>query len=150
MKKQLQLVMVIFLLSLGLLLAWRVQATQAHGTAIRYKVTTAIEVEALFDSGEPMSNAQVIVYAPNNPEAAWLTGQADEQGHFIFTPDAAITGRWDVTIRTAGHGDILYIPIEAGTITVDNGNSNTLQTVLMGAMGLWGFVGTALYFSRRK
>ncbi|MEM7034897.1 MAG: carboxypeptidase regulatory-like domain-containing protein [Chloroflexota bacterium] len=150
MNKQTRYLIFAFIFAVVFFLGWQTQSTKAHGTEITYKATTAIEIEALFDTGEPMANAQVIIYAPNNPETPWLTGEADEAGHFIFSPDASITGRWDVTIRTAGHGEILYIPIEDGTIIVDNGGSDTLQQVLMGAMGLWGFIGTALYFSRRK
>ena len=150
MKKSFQGLFAVTILSLTVFLGWHIQPIKAHGTEINYKLTKAIEVEALFDTGEPMANAQVIVYAPDNPEKAWLQGEADAQGRFIFTPDTSIAGRWDVTIRTAGHGDVLYIPIEAGEITVNNNTTNRFQTMLMGAMGLWGFIGTALYFSRRK
>ncbi len=147
----------LFILSLTVLLTVislvsLVEQTEAHGTEITYRTTTAIEIEAAFDNGEPMAEAQVIVYAPNDPATAWLRGQCDENGRFIFSPDTSITGDWAVSIRTAGHGEMLHIPIdESATVTVSNTPETTqMQTFLMAGAVIWGFVGTALYFSRRN
>ena len=151
MKKRLYFIVTITTLTIAIVFGNWVQSTSAHGTDINYKLTTAVEIEALFDTGEPMADAQVIVYAPDDPEQPWLKGQADDQGRFVFAPDPSISGRWDVSIRTAGHGEIVYIPVNEGDITVvASGGPNTLQTVIMSLAGLWGFVGTALFFSRRK
>ncbi|MDM8519275.1 hypothetical protein QUF64_04455 [Anaerolineales bacterium HSG6] len=126
---------------------------QAHGTSITYQPTQAIKIEALYDTGEPMSEAQIIVYAPDDPAKPWLQAQSDKNGQFLFIPDYTISGDWAVSIRTAGHGEMLHVPISAEgqvIVPVVNNAPSTLQTILMGAAGLWGFVGTALYFSNRK
>ncbi len=46
----------------------------AHGTDIRLSVIehNQVEVQAQFDTGERMANAQILVYAADNPQKAWL------------------------------------------------------------------------------
>lgn len=135
-------------------------ASQAHGAVIDYASVSAVQLTATYDNGDPMKEAQVNVYAPDNPTDPWLTGQTNEQGQFVFTPDASQAGNWEVQVRQAGHGDIVNIPVNTeadGSVQIadaiakrtSNGYS-TPQLVLMGAAGIWGFVGTALFFSREK
>ena len=116
-----------------------------------------------------MSNAQIIVHAPNNADKPYLRGVADEDGNFSFTPDENIAGNWTVRVTTAGHGSIINIPMEFDTSTAMSGDNsinsddntksrqnssqtqgqsspNTAQRLLMAVSGVWGFVGTALFF----
>lgn len=122
----------------------------AHGAKIEYTIGMTIEIAATYDNGEPMRGAQVTVYAPDDPSTPWLTGFCDDDGRFSFTPDTSKPGTWDIQVRQAGHGDIVHIPVAAGSI--DNGSSNftPLQIVLMSVCVIWGCTGTALYFRRRK
>ena len=82
----------------------------AHGTAIELAVVDGdtLTIHAEFDTGEPMSEAQILVYAADNPREAWLTGVADENGDYSFPVDTSIAGQWSVSIRTAGHGEIRH------------------------------------------
>jgi len=121
----------------------------AHGAKIEYSVNMAVEIVATYDSGEPMGAAQVTVYAPDDPATPWLNGTTDEGGRFTFTPDPSIPGTWDVQVRQAGHGDIIHIPIGEGTASGGTSGFTPIQIVLMSASVIWGFVGTALYFSRK-
>jgi len=158
-------------------LGWMPRAI-AHGSTIQFRTTQAIEIQARYDSGTPMSEAQVTVYAPNDLATPWMQGVTDQEGRFTFTPDFEQPGHWDVKVRQAGHGDIVSIPIgevadatvvaeDAATpaeaaatpeITADGvaraqwaGRDYTpLQKWTMAAAGIWGFVGTALFFTRRK
>jgi nickel transport protein len=124
---------------------------QAHGARIEYTVDVAIEIIAAYDSGEPMAGAQVVVYAPDDPTTPWLTGVCDDEGHFRFVPDTSRPGTWDVQVRQAGHGDIVHIPIGEGSTGAGGAGGYTpLQIVMMAACVIWGAVGTALYFWRRK
>lgn len=133
----------------------------AHGVKITYQVTPALEIQAAYDNGEPMAHAQVSVYAPNNPSALWLSGTTDAAGRFIFMPNIALGRDWEIQVRQAGHGNIVTVPLgesfatadtTAKTLSVLSGDSNYTppQLFLMGAIGIWGFVGTALFFSRRR
>ena len=137
------------LLALGLTLGLTMTAS-AHGAKIEYTINMAVEIRATYDTGEPMDGGQVTVYAPDNPSTPWLEGVCDEEGRFVFTPDSSKPGTWDVQVRQAGHGDMVHIPI-GEDMAVSGGTGYTpLQVVLMGACVVWGFVGTALFFSRRR
>ncbi len=81
----------------------------AHGIVLRHQQTQAIQISASYDSGEPMANAQVIVFSPKNPSTPFLTSTADSQGKFAFVPDQS--GTWQVQVRQAGHGDILIVNV---------------------------------------
>lgn len=166
---------IIFSLAVSLVLA-TAERSLAHGAVIEYQTTQALEVQATYDTGEPMADAQVAVYSPENPSEPWLTGMTDAQGRFLFSPDLSLTGRWDVQIRQAGHGDIVSIPIgEAeGAIATASGSSddsakgggdsallnasssgstatlNPLQKWIMAGAVIWGFFGTAMFFAARS
>ena len=135
----------------GLLLALTVVVVAyAHGASIEYTTEVTVTLRAAYDSGEPMAGGQVTVYAPEDPTTPWLTGVCDEEGRFRFTPDPAMPGTWDVQVRQAGHGDIVHIPIAEGLASSSGGGYSTGQVLLMVASVIWGFVGTALFFSRRS
>ena len=110
-----------------------------------------------------MDNAQVTVYAPDEPSTPWTKGTTDEEGRFSFVPDPSQPGNWEVRVRQAGHGDIISIPVESAAnadqstqssneavISGDESGQTPMQKALLGAAGAWGFVGTALFFARRK
>lgn len=150
------------LLSLLCLTGWASRAI-AHGVDIQYQATQAYEIQAAFDTGEPMSNAQVAVFSPDDPAKPWATGTTDATGRFLFTPSAP--GNWEVQVRKAGHGDILVIPVQgeatpASTTQPSAENPAVIPGVIatytplqkglmMGAV-IWGCVGTALFFARGK
>lgn len=125
----------------------------AHGAHVQARTTSAVEIQASYDSGEPMANAQVQVYAPENPETPVFSGTTDASGQYLFSPNRP--GDWEVSVRQAGHGDIAVIPIseEGGIAAEFTNNANTLSPLQRGIMFgavAWGCVGTALYFRRGK
>ena len=148
-----------YLLFSLLLLSFSPSKALAHGANIEYQKTSAVTIRATYDDGSPMEKAQVVIYAPSDRVTPWLKGTTDESGNFTFVADATTGGNWDVKIRQAGHGDIVSIPVKDGKIA-DNttqtqlssvSNSYTpMQKIVMAAAGIWGFVGTALFFSRFK
>ncbi|MBD2652099.1 carboxypeptidase regulatory-like domain-containing protein [Synechocystis sp. FACHB-383] len=147
----------------------------AHGVKVEHHSVAAIAVAAQYDSGEPMTEAQVLVYAPDSSSQPWLTGVTDEQGKFTFTPPGDRPGNWEVAVRQGGHGAMVTIPWQAKTAndgTMDSGSeeSNSDQMtpeitvasvpnaaalspmqrgITIGAV-IWGFVGTALFFSSKS
>lgn len=184
-------------LSFLLYLSINPSKTLAHSSNIDYQATSALEITAKFDNGQPMSNAQVVIYAPNNLSQPWLQGITDKEGKFVFAPDYSITGNWDVKVRIAGHGGVINIPIQSipnqqissnsqstaetietqiqktdinqtnnslektndnSTVIVSQSTANKnsqstptmMQKLVMAVTGVWGFVGTALFFSRHK
>ncbi|MGD9117139.1 MAG: carboxypeptidase-like regulatory domain-containing protein [Dehalococcoidia bacterium] len=123
----------------------------AHGVNIEYSSDVEITIVAKYDSGSPMAGAQVAVYAPDDPTTPWLTGVCDDEGVFSFTPDSSKPGTWDVQVRLAGHGGIVHIPVGEGAASSGGvGGYSWLQIAIMAACVIWGSVGTALYFRRRR
>lgn len=132
----------------------------AHGANIEYRQTAAIKIQAKYDDGTPMSDAQVVVYAPSDRATPWLKGTTDNSGNFSFVPDATPQniGNWDVKVRQSGHGDITSIPITENLaentaetqLSSDGSNYTSAQKAVMAAAMGWGFIGTALFFSRSK
>ncbi|OAB55484.1 hypothetical protein AY600_08720 [Phormidium willei BDU 130791] len=137
-------------------------AAVSHGAKLTYEVEPTISLTATYDNGEPFNEAQVLVYSPENPQEPWKTGTTDELGRYQFRPNPEIPGNWTVTVRQAGHGDMITINLDESTpmadgSTGDVANSSLLadltdisipQRLLTGASVIWGCVGTALYFSR--
>jgi nickel transport protein len=98
-----------------------------------------------------MAGAQVAVYAPDDPTTPWLTGVCDDEGVFSFTPDTSKPGTWDVQVRLAGHGGIIHIPVGEGAAASGGlGGYSWLQIAIMATCVIWGSIGTALYFRRRR
>ena len=134
--------------------------TLAHGASIDYHQTPAIKIQAKYDDGTPMANAQVVIYAPSDRATPWLKGTTDDSGNFTFVPDTDTenVGDWDVKVRQAGHGDITSIPITGDSsenaaeaqLSSDGSGYTSAQKAVMAAAGIWGFIGTALFFSRSK
>lgn len=127
-------------------------AAFAHGAKISYQVKKAIEITAAYDSGEPLSGGQVTVYAPDDPSTPWRKAKCDENGKYIFIPDPSKPGTWDIQVRQAGHGDMIHVPVSDDVAAAASSSTGytPLQIVLMGACVVWGFIGTALFFSGRR
>jgi nickel transport protein len=140
-----------FIPILALLLLLMPTAALAHGVDITHQIKTAVEIEAKYDTGQPVSVGQVAIFAPDDPGKPWSTGKTDENGRYVFTPDPSKTGTWDVQVRLAGHGGMVHIPVGGDRSAAPAGTSyTTMQIVLMSACVIWGLVGTALFFARRK
>lgn len=145
--KLIPILVIIFLFVLG------VPVTAfAHGVKVTYKTKSAVEIRATYDTGKPLSEGQVTIFAPDNPSKPWSKGKTDKNGYFTFAPDYSKPGTWDVQVRRAGHGGMIHIPVEKGTATSQSESTgfSWWQIVLMAVCVVWGLVGTALFFSRRK
>lgn len=126
------------------------QPAIAHGANITTQTTEAIEIQATYDSGEPMGQAEVVIYAPSDPSTPWQTGLTNGAGRFSFVPDASQPGNWEVKVRQAGHGDLVTIPIDhRGSVTAVTAETAPLPRWVAIASVVWGCVGTALFFTGR-
>jgi len=124
----------------------------SHGVQLEYQLVNQVQIQARYDSGTPMAQAQVLVYAPGAASSPWSRGTTDAQGRFSFSPDANQPGYWQVMVRQAGHGQSVTVPV--GKVTAAPGakppTAGLGQRWLPIAAVIWGFVGTALFFSRRS
>ncbi|MEO1682888.1 MAG: carboxypeptidase regulatory-like domain-containing protein [Cyanobacteria bacterium J06631_12] len=123
---------------------------KAHGSNI--KITQSTEIQATFETGEPMADAQVLIYAPTDLQTPWTTAKTDGEGRFNFMPDAQQPGQWEVTVRLAGHGHTTaFLVGEAANSSsaLQGPAAGPVQKWVAIAATIWGFVGTALFFSNR-
>ncbi len=125
----------------------------AHSSSVEFTIQPTVELRAVYESDRPMDNAQVTIYSPEDPATPWQTGTTDAQGYFSFSPDQP--GNWDVKVRQAGHGNLITIPIdtegEVVTMVAEAGVAvySPLQKTMMAIATVWGFIGTALFFTRK-
>jgi len=109
-------------LALGLLLSvWMLlggaSAAWAHAAQTDYFVDLfaaelQLEFTASFSTGEPMADATVLVYTPEDRETPWEEAATDETGHYTFKPDADLVGDWRIEFKKEGHEDIRIVPID--------------------------------------
>lgn len=75
---------------------------------------------ATYSTGEPMTEATVLVYAPNDRETPWQESTTDLEGNFTFLPDESLQGEWRIEFEKEGHKDILFVPVTASGIDYEN------------------------------
>lgn len=145
--------------AVGMLLLLPATVATAHGVTVEHSVaqTAVVSFTATYDSGEPMAGAQVAIFAPDDPLTPWQTGTCDATGSYRFVPDPALVGTWEVQVRQAGHGTTAYIAVgeaaaspTASSLQGESAGYTPLQLVAMGGAVVWGCVGTALFFARRR
>lgn len=152
---------IVFLLGLLWLGGWQTPAG-AHGVALEYQPLQTYRIKATYDSGKPMAEAQVAVFAPDNAAQPWLKATTDGEGQFLFNPPAP--GNWEVRVRQGGHGNIIVIPVAEPKLKSlappESRESSPVKTAALGAYTplqkgvmigavLWGCLGTALFFTRK-
>jgi len=127
-------------------------SAEAHGARVIWELRgDSVFVSAAFDDGMPMDSAQVTVFSGAAPSEPWLTGFTDDRGEFVFLPDRSEASNWDVQVRKAGHGDIVHLSLGSDAEYAGGGGGfSALQTVLMSACVVWGFIGTAFFFASRR
>ncbi len=123
-----------------------------HGARVIWRMQgDSIHVSASFDDGQPLVRAQVTVFSGAAPSVPYIVGMTDENGEFSFLPDEEESLNWDVQVRSAGHGDIVHISLtEDSAADNEQGRFTTLQIVLMSVCVVWGFIGTAFFFSAKR
>ncbi len=122
-----------------------------HGTKYEILQSNTIGIKAMFDTGDPMASAKVLIFAPDETKAA-STAITDSNGVFYFTPDKA--GTWAMQVRDkSGHGMRINLEVnESMVLASDQKLSNTVsyfQKILMALCVIWGCIGTALYFKKK-
>ena len=122
----------------------------AHGTKYEILSEKVIGIKAMYDTGIPMANAKVLIFAPEETKATFTT-QSDSNGVFYLIPDKA--GTWTMQVRDkGGHGMRINLPVDESmqlTQASKSSGMTYLQKVLAALCVVWGCIGTALYFKRK-
>ncbi len=122
----------------------------AHGVEFEYQSSMAYLITGSYDDGTPLSEAQVTVYAPDDPKNAWATGSSNDEGKYSFLPDISKPGIWTVQFRKAGHGGTINLEVGEDSLAASNTGYTSAQMAVMAIAVIWGLIGTALYFKREK
>ncbi|MCK4888463.1 MAG: hypothetical protein KAS97_00950 [Candidatus Aminicenantes bacterium] len=109
-------------------------------------------VEARYDSGDPISHAEVTVYSPENGDEPFQIGVTDRNGRFLFFPDA--DGKWKVVVNDGtGHGGIFYVTIKDSTSVQDEAiekPAGRIVKILSGIMVIFGLTGILFFVLARR
>ena len=95
------------------------QKAFGHAVETNFLLEDELQIQTLFSSGEPLTDAKVQIFSPDNLEEPWLEGQTDEEGRFSFAPDTELPGDWEIVIQEKGHGDMLTVPVDTQGVNVD-------------------------------
>lgn len=125
----------------------------AHGTEYEILSTGVIGIKASFDTGETMAGSRVLIFAPGETVPTFET-KTDGNGIVCFAPDQA--GLWILQVRDeSGHGMRINLEVDDSMKLDVSGTAgyrsfSIWQRIVMAACVAVGFVGTALFFRRRK
>jgi len=127
-------------------------SASAHGAEYELLDGGVVGVRATFDTGQPMADAPVLIFAPGESEAR-MTATTDPRGVVCFAPDRA--GVWVLQVRAeGGHGLRVNLEVEESMLAASTagnpGGFSTWQKLVMAVCVLWGFLATALFFRRRR
>ncbi len=126
--KKLSLIGLLCASALGLM----TEQALAHSVQTDYLLSPkdGLALDVTFSTGEPLADAPVKIYSPDNPAEPWFEGKTDENGQFNFLPDQKLEGEWTVEIGENSHADILSVPVEENGIQVDNISQGFADTVV--------------------
>ena len=127
-------------------------AAYSHGTKYEIVKSGRIGIKAMYDTGEAMSDADVLIFPPDATTSS-SKEKSDSQGVFYFTPDKA--GTWILQVRDrSGHGMRINLQIDESLSLKGEGRGgaglNIAQKILMVICVIWGAAGTALYFKGKQ
>jgi nickel transport protein len=124
----------------------------AHGADYQLLDGGVVGVSMIYESGQPMAGARVLIFAPGDKQAE-LTMTTDRRGVACFAPNRA--GIWVLEARAEG-GHLLRINLEieepmlSASVVQGRGGFSTWQKLVVAACVIWALVATALVFRSRK
>lgn len=107
------------------------QQALAHSVQTDYLLSgdRSLALDVTFSTGEPLADAIVKIYSPDNLSEPWMEGKTDENGQFNFHPDQELEGEWTLEIGEYSHADILSVPVEKEGIQIDDISQEDSETV---------------------
>ena len=136
----------------GLMLCASAPLLYCHGAIYEVLTGGVVGIRASFDTGEPMAAARVLVFAPGETEKYYET-KTDRNGIVCFSPDRK--GMWVIQVLAeGGHGLRINLPVDSSMSVQPRAESASgssyLQKIIMAIAVVWGFIGTGLFFSRKR
>lgn len=120
-----------------------------HTHGVNYKkINGGVGIEAKYDGGEPISEAETKIFSPEDKIKIFQEGYTDINGRFLFYPDKP--GKWRVFISDGmGHGVSTSIDIK-DIKTMKTGKTGNIPVplynkVLTGISIILGITGILFY-----
>ncbi|GAG25911.1 unnamed protein product, partial [marine sediment metagenome] len=102
----------------------------AHGVGIKVvEQSPFIKTESSYSGGEPLANAQALVFSPGDKETEFQRGRTDAYGFFVFIPDRAGDWRFEVDDEM-GHRKEVVIPVTEAFLKGDDFGDQDDKTVV--------------------
>ena len=127
-------------------------AASAHDLTLRIQqAEPAVIVHALYAGSEPVTDADVSIFSPANPDSPFQTGLTDIRGAFAFVP--AETGYWRV-ILDDGYGHraerTIAVDWQAAPSQAASGERSTFDKAILGVSIIFGWTGVLLWMQTRR
>jgi len=136
------------LLTLLLVLAG---SSQAHDLALRVEqVQPAVIVYATYAGVEPVTDADVTIFSPQNAESPFQTGITDVRGVFAFVPSEP--GDWRIVDDGFGHrfDQTIAVDWQSAPVNEHGGGGATWANAILGVSIIFGFTGILLWLKSRE
>lgn len=122
-------------------------------SVIQKNITGGVGLQVIYDSGDPVSEADVQIFSPEDKKLIFQQLSTDKNGRFLFSPDK--TGKWKVIVNDGmGHGLITDISIEnlqtKKISDMEHPVSSRFQKILIGISIIFGLTGILFFISAKK
>lgn len=132
-----------------------VSPVSAHRVYLQEQVTE-IEMRAWYGGGDPMANAEIMVYSiKNEQEELYLEGTTDEEGYYYFSPKLGVS-EYKVVVSQMGHQEELAFNLkgETGDTSSETGSETAelplAANIIAGLGYIAGITGVAMILKARK
>ncbi len=138
------------LVLLSIVLTICMPAASAHRVYVQETITE-VEVRAWFGGGDPMADADVMVYAiKDGEEELYIEDKTDSEGLFYFKPKLGVS-EYRIVVSESGHKDEKTFSLTGDAV----GNNSDAELPLAAKIGagfgyIIGIAGIAMYLSARK
>lgn len=122
----------------------------AHDMIHDIKEGNAIVIRAGYDTGEPMSYSEVLIYSPRDGKIEFQNGRTDKNGSFAFLPDAP--GEWRIVVSgEEGHGFTANFTVDKSmNISIKQTWFQRGKKLVSGIILIFGLTGFIYYLRARK
>jgi nickel transport protein len=138
------------LVLLCMILTICIPAASAHRVYVQETITE-VEIKAWFGGGDPMADADVVIYAIKNGEdELYIEDKTDSDGLLYFTPKLGVS-EYRVEVLESGHKSETTFTLLGDAV----GDTSDAELPLAAKIGagfgyIIGIAGIAMYLSARK
>ncbi|MEZ6854724.1 hypothetical protein [Halodesulfovibrio aestuarii] len=143
----------IFALILATTCALTTSSAFAHGVVANSISSKSVAVHFGYAGGDPMSYAEVLVYAPEakDGDPEFQNGRTDASGNFAFIPNTP--GTWSISASDMGHRAEMQVNVTGEGIAkaqVSAGLSSQTLRIVLGLSLILNLLAACLFLKRSQ